>query len=165
MSQWFECKLFIKRIDMENIYQSTIQAIENGAKFQVNFQQRSLKLDGKYIIKNGEYEGDLGVKACDERECLSEMEMLYCRYKYSVPSERSESKSRQYFKALPERDLDDDSMMFGERRDKAQVELELYLLCQIINGFKWNTETMGNWFWQSQNDKDLVILRQWVESV
>lgn len=47
---------------MENIYQSAIQAVENGAKFQVNFQDRSLKLDGKYIIHNGTFEGDLGVK-------------------------------------------------------------------------------------------------------
>lgn len=79
---------------MENIYQSAIQAVENGAKFQVNFQDRSLKLDGKYVIHNGTFEGDLGVKLCDERECLSEVEMLYQRYKHSVPSERSESKSR-----------------------------------------------------------------------
>lgn len=148
---------------MENIYQSAIQAVENGAKFQVNFQDRSLKLDGKYIIHNGTFEGDLGVKLCDERECLSEVEMLYQRYKYSVPSERSESKSRKYFKALPELDLSDDDMMFGERRDKAQIELELYLLCQIILGFKWNAKTMGNWFWQSNTDKDLVILKDWVE--
>ena len=24
-------------------------------------------------------------------------------------------------------------------------------------------ETMGKWFWQSEKDKDLVILRKWVE--
>ena len=148
---------------MGNIYQSVIQAVENGAKFQVNFQDRSLKIDGKYIIENGVYEGELGVAEADERECLSEIEMLYQRYKHSVPSECSESKSRKYFKALSELDLSDDDMMFGERRDKAQIELELYFLCQIILGFKWNAKTMGNWFWQSRFDKDLVILKDWVE--
>lgn len=148
---------------MDNIYRNAIKAVENGAKFQINFPERSLKLDGQYVIKNGTFEGDLGIELCDERECLSEIEMLYQRYKHSVPSERSESKSRKYFKALSELDLDDDDMMFGERRDKAQIELELYLLCQIILGFKWNTKTMGNWFWQSDNDKDLVILKDWVE--
>ena len=45
----------------------------------------------------------------------------------------------------------------------AQAELELYVLCQILSGLKWNPETMGCWFWQSKEDKDLVILRQWVE--
>jgi hypothetical protein len=29
--------------------------------------------------------------------------------------------------------------------------------------FKWDEETMGKWFWQSKKDKDLVILRQWIE--
>ena len=148
---------------MGNIYQNAISAVENGAKFKINFQERSLKIDGKYIIENGVYEGELGVAKADERECLSEVEMLYQRYKHSVPSERSESKARQYFRTLSELDLSDDDMMFGERRDKAQIELELYFLCQIILGFQWNAETMGNWFWQSGNDKDLVILKDWVE--
>ncbi|WP_241217455.1 hypothetical protein [Bacteroides gallinarum] len=54
-------------------------------------------------------------------------------------------------------------MLYGERRDKAQAELELYLLCQLINGLEWNPETMGSWFWQGKTDRDLVILRHWVE--
>ena len=54
-------------------------------------------------------------------------------------------------------------MLYGERRDKAQIELELYVLCQILGGFKWNPEKMGRWFWQSKVDKDLVILRHWIE--
>lgn len=149
---------------MDSIYQSAILAVENGAKFQVNFQTRSMKLDGKYIIRDGKYDGELGIETCDETECLQHIEDLYQRYKHSVPSERSESKSRQYFLSLPERDLDDKSMMYGERREKAQIELELYVLCQIINGFQWNPETMGSWFWKSSVDKDLVILRNWVES-
>ena len=60
--------------------------------------------------------------------------------------------------------MSDEDMLYGQRRDRAQAELELYLLCQILNGLKWNPETMGRWFWQSKQDKDLVILRQWVES-
>ncbi len=54
-------------------------------------------------------------------------------------------------------------MLYGERRDKAQIELELYILCQLLNGFQWNTETLGKWFWQSTRDKDLVLLRQWID--
>ena len=37
---------------MQNIYYEVIEKVQNGAKFQVDFQQRSLKIDGKYIIKN-----------------------------------------------------------------------------------------------------------------
>lgn len=148
---------------MDNIYQESIQAVRDGAKFKIDFPSRSLKLNGKYIIQNGKYEGELGVSECSEDEFLANVEELYHRYKHSVPSERSESKSRRYFMALPERNLSDDAMLYGERRDKAQIELELYILCQIINGLKWNPETMGRWFWQSKVDKDLVILKSWVE--
>lgn len=149
--------------NMNNIYQETIQAVEDGANFKIDFQSRSFTLNGKYIIKNGQFEGELGVSLSGEDEFFANMEELYNRFKHSVPSERSESKSRRYFMALPEKALCDESMLYGERRDKAQVELELYLLCQILLGLEWNPETMGKWFWKSQNDKDLVILRNWVE--
>lgn len=148
---------------MSNIYQATIQAVENGAKFKVDFQSRSLKLNGKYIIQDSRYEGELGMPNCNEDEFFSNVEELYHRYKHSVPSERSEGKSRLYFMALPEKSLDDDDMLYGERRDRAQIELELYVLCQILGGLKWNPEKMGKWFWQSSADKDLVILKNWIE--
>lgn len=146
-----------------NIYQKAIQAVEDGASFKIDFQSRSLKLNGKYVIQEGKYKGDLGVPCCNEEEFLTEVEELYHRYKYSVPSERSEGKSRLYFMALFEKNLCDDDMLYGERRDKAQIELELYVLCQILGGLKWNPEKMGRWFWQSSADKDLVILRNWIE--
>ena len=148
---------------MNNIYKESIQAVEDGANFMVDFQSRSLKVNGKYVIRNGEYEGELGVPSCNEDEFFTNVEELYCRYKHSVPSERSESKSHLYFMSLPEKSLSDDDMLFGERRDKVQIELELYVLCQILDGFKWDTEKMGKWFWQSKVDKDLVILKSWVE--
>lgn len=148
---------------MNNIYQSAIKSVENGSNFKVDFQSRSLKIDGKYVIKEGKYEGDLGASSSNEDRFFTTVEELYSRYKHSVPSERSESKSRQYFTALPERDLSDEAMLYGERRDKAQIELELYILCQIILEFRWIAEKMGKWFWQSKSDKDLVILRDWVE--
>lgn len=148
---------------MNDIYQEAVQAVEQGARFSVDFRSRSLKLNGKYVIKDGQYDGELGISACPGEEFFAEVEELYRRYKHSVPSERSESRSRRYFKALSERELSDEDMLYGWRRDTAQLMLELYFLCQILNGFTWNPETMGHWFWQSKNDKDLVILREWVE--
>lgn len=148
---------------MDNIYQKAVRAVEDGAKFTVDFRSRSLKLNGKYLIQDGLYEGELGVPRCGGEEFFVNVEELYRRYKHSIPSERSESASRRYFAALPEKLLDDEAMLYGQRRDKAQIELELYVLCQILHGFVWHPETMGRWFWQSMTDKDLVILRQWVE--
>lgn len=148
---------------MSNIYQKVVQSVKNGAKFKVDFQSRSLKLDGKSIIQDGKYEGELGVPYCSEDDFFVNVEELYRIYKHSVPSERSESKSQRYFMALPEKCLSDDAMLYGEHRDKAQIELELYVLCRILGGFKWNPEKMGRWFWQSRDDKDLVILKNWIE--
>lgn len=148
---------------MDNIYHEAVRAVDEGAKFTIDFRTRSLKLNGKPIIQDGRYEGELGIEACSRDEFLSRVEELYHNYKHSVPSERSESKSRRYFSALPEKELEDEAMLYGERRDKAQIELELYILCQILNGITWDSETMGRWFWQSRTDKDLVILRKWVE--
>lgn len=148
---------------MKNIYQEAVRAVEDGARFKVDFQQRSLKIDGKYIIKQGKYEGDLGITVSTLEEFLAKVTELYRYYKYSVPSERSESKSRRYFKALPEKDLADEDMLYGRRRDPAQLELELYILCQMLLGFEWDAETMGRWFWQSKDDGDLIILRKWFE--
>lgn len=148
---------------MENIYQEAVRAVEDGARFKVDFQTRSLKIDGKYVIRDGSYVGVLGVPHCSEEEFFSKVEELYHRYKHSIPSERSESTSRRYFTALPERELSDDDMLYGERRDKSQIELELFILCQLLGGFKWNPEKFGRWFWQSKEDKELVILREWVE--
>lgn len=149
---------------MDNIYKESVQAVEGGARFKIDFPTRSLKLRGKYIIQNGKFEGELGILLCSEDEFLANVEELFHRYKHSVPSVRSESKSRRYFMAFSEKDLSDDDMLYGEHRDKAQIELELYILCQIINGLKWDSEKMGRWFWQSKVDKDLVILRSWVET-
>lgn len=148
---------------MENIYQEAVLAVRDGAGFKVDLTRRSLRIDGRYIIREGQYDGELGVLPCTADEVLSTVEELFRRYKHSVPSERSESMSRRYFTALPESELSDEDMLYGCRRDKAQIELELYLLCQLINGLEWNPETMGSWFWQGKTDKDLVILRRWVE--
>lgn len=68
----------------------------------------------------------------------------------------------KYFKALSDKDLEDEDMLFGVGRDIAQVELELYILCQIILGIGWDANKMGKWFWQSNKDRDLVILKNWV---
>lgn len=148
---------------MNNIYQESVRAVEAGARFKVDFQTRSLKVNGKYVIRDGTYEGNLGMPDCSEEEFFSYVEELYRHYKHSIPSERSESTSRRYFMALPEKDLSDEDMLYGQRRDKAQIELELFILCQLLNGFRWNTEKFGRWFWQSKEDKELVLLRQWVE--
>ena len=148
-------------MEERTIFEKAVDAVTNGEKFKVNLEKRNLKIGNEYLIKDGKYDGVLynGVGFS-----ISTFEDLYQVYKHSRPSERSENKQRKYFKALKLNELEEDDMLYGDDRELAQLSLELYLLCWILSGtFVWDEEGMGKWFWQSQNDKDLVILRSWID--
>lgn len=147
---------------MQSVYYEAIEKVENGARFHVDFQQRSLKIDGKYVIKSGEYEGELRLEVSTNP--LPAITQLFLRYQHSLPSERSDNKTYRYFNALSEHELTDDDMLYGEPREIAQIKLELYVLIMILNGsLKWDEFAKNKWFWQSPNVKDLIILKEWVE--
>ena len=87
---------------MEDIYRETVTAIENGANFRIDFRTRDLKVNGRHVIRDGRFDGVLGLPEYGGGDFFTDVEELYHRYKYSIPSERSQSKSRRYFMALPE---------------------------------------------------------------
>lgn len=151
---------------MESIYQNAITQVEQGSRFAVNFKNRSLTVDGKKLIDNGVYKGELGVPETDDT--VGEITHLYERYQHSLPSERSERKKRHYFFAIPEHKLSDEDMMFGEPREVAQIKLELFVLGSILNGtLKWEDfpsegESACQWFWRSPLNRDLIILKEWI---
>lgn len=45
---------------MENIWNEAQEKVHNGSSFRINLEKRDLVIDGKYIIKEGQYEGSLG---------------------------------------------------------------------------------------------------------
>ena len=145
------------------IYDKIINAVIDGSKFTVNYQKRTCRVNGKIIVNDMQYDGCLGSYPSTEEEIISKIEQLYQEYKHSVPSERSESHRRYYFKALPEKELSDEDMMYGERREVARCKLELYVLIQLLRGNLYWDGRWGTWFWCSKNDKDLIILRDWIE--
>lgn len=151
---------------MENIYTETLDDVRFGARFSIDLQKRNLKVSGKHIIENGKYDGELGLEVIDStQEALQTLEPLYIMYKHSVPSERSESRRRTYFKAIPEKDMTEEDMLYGENREVSRFALEFRLLCYILNGsIVWDDIEGGQskWFWQSQADKDFIILKSWV---
>lgn len=137
-------------------YEEIISRVENGEKFFINLEKRTFRIDGKMI----------DLQAIEMPECNTDVmltiESLYENYKHSIPSERSESHRRKYFRALPEKDLSDKDMMYGDRREVARCRLELFVLMAIVSGkLTWHDE-WGSWFWQSEHDKDLIIFRQWI---
>ena len=68
-----------------SIYVEMLERVENGEKFYINFEKRTMKVGGKVIIDKGEYDTS---KKLYEGEIysldalLSEIRELYRKYKY-----------------------------------------------------------------------------------
>jgi len=145
------------------IYEELIKRVSDGETFHIDFEKRTMRIGKRKIIDCGEYD--------ENRELINfkgfvfeAIHELYKNYKYSLPSERSENKRKSYFKALSVDEISDEQLMSAERREIAQAKLEGFILCMILmNVFTWD-EFADRWFWQSENDPDLVILRSWVEN-
>ena len=155
-----------------SIYLELIERVDNGETFHVDFEKRSMKVGKDYLIKNGEYDADrtLFPKLYDEpydlHSVLHQIRELYRNYKYSLPSERSDSKRKKYFKALSVDELTDEQLMCARKRETTQAALEGFILCSVLAGhLVWDENIMtGTWFWQSKSDADLVLLRKWIET-
>ena len=146
------------------IYEELIERVSNGETFNIDFEKRMMKIGKQKVIDCGEYDEVKELIKFDGY-VLKTIYELYQNYKYSLPSERSDSKRKKYFKALSVDELTDEDMATGERREVAQAKLEGFILCTILEGkFAWDESTMGKWFYQSANDPDLVILRIWIEN-
>lgn len=85
---------------------------------------------------------------------IEDLETAYAIYKHSIPSERTMGRTPRFY-ALPESELSNDDMLYGVPREQAERDLE-----KALQGFQM-PEGAG-WFWQSENDPDLVVLRSWV---
>lgn len=139
-----------------------MEKVAQGANYSIDLQKRTLKVNGKVIIENGMCDGlKIVEKEDDTDNCIETIEKLYQVYKHSIPSEKTDSRRRNYFYALKEEDLSDDDMLYGERRMTAMFALECFILTSVISGsLRWKDD--WGWFWQSEADKDLVIIRSWV---
>ena len=140
------------------LYDEIINSVSSGSVFNVDLKKKVLQLD-----KNNVPLDNMSVNISSSEDMLSTIHKLFERYKYSVPSERSEGKRGRYFKALKLSEIDYDDFMFGEGRDTAQIKLELYvLLSSIYYKHFWEEIFKEHFFYQSDKDKDLIILKDWV---
>ena len=149
-----------------SIFLKGLERIENGERFHIDFEKRTMKIGQAKVIDNGEYDTTevlYDAKFDNPRALLDKVRGLYIAYKFSLPSERSDKKRKKYFKALPIDELTDEQLIYGVRREVAQYMLEAFILCAIINGdFVWDDEIHGKWFYQDKTEQDLVILKNWI---
>lgn len=155
-----------------SIYLELLERVSEGETFHIDFIKRNMKVGKDYLIKEGEFdESKMLLDGFGFHEfhtlndILHNIEVLYEKYKYSLPGKRSDNKRRKYFKALPMDELTDEQLMVAERREYSQAVLEGFVLCMIVSGqLVWDEQIMnGKWFYQSETDPDLVLLRSWVE--
>ena len=156
-----------------SIYKDLIDAVDKGKKFKVDLINKSLWIDKKQIIMEGEIVDEKSkekefIKPRDF-DCmgwtndLNEnpwdwVEFLYQEYKHSVPGEHSNKRS--YFKALPVDELTDEELAFNIDRDFGQACLEGYILLASLQ--KWLTWPNENhWFWQGE-DENLIVIKNWI---
>lgn len=148
---------------MKTIYEELLERVEQGERFSINFELRNMKVGKDYLIKNGELAEGREIGLFNPGIFLIEtIECLYKEYKFSTPSERSDKRTG-YFKALSVNELTDAQLVCGSNREYAKAKLEGFILCAVLSGYlKWN-DNWGTYFWQSKEDSDLVILKQWIE--
>lgn len=141
---------------------SIFRDISEGKGFSVDLINKNLIVAKKKIVTERKYDGYSGFPDMTEDECLDAIRELYREYKHSIPSERTQSKRRNYFYALQEKDLESDDMFYGEYREIAQARLEIFLLFAVIEKrFHWKEELWG-WFYQDKEEGNLILLKQWV---
>lgn len=159
-----------------SIYTDLLNAVYNGKKFKVDLIDKSLWINKRQIIKKGgivhvhdkskelieEWDlEDYGIEYDIEKDPWTTVKFLYSyHYKRSVPKEHSNKRS--YFKALSVDELDDFELAYNFDRNLGQAILEGYVLLASLKGIlKWDFG--DHWFWQYEDDDDLVVLRNWVE--
>lgn len=153
--------------DNQELFHDIQQKVKEGARFCINFENRSLRVNGKYVIQNGKSKSQYPVKNILCEGDIPGLESWYHSYQHSVPSERSKSHRKTYFQALDEKDLSDDDMMFGRHREEERFILEYAILSGIITGnFTWEHFKYDNpktdWFWQSLEYPSFIILKKWI---
>jgi hypothetical protein len=151
---------------MTNIFEETLRAVEKGGTFNCNLKKRNLTVNGKKIICNGKFEGNLGIEFHSMQGVIDKAEEYFVLYYSSVPSPRWDNKRRKLFKSLPLSELSKDDILYGEDRYVAQCRLELHLLLNILAGvLTWDLSILGEhstFFWRSTNIPQFVLFRDWI---
>lgn len=148
-----------------------IQESKNNKRIKIDLKNKNLLIDNKYFIKNKEVDDsitnlivyndliDYGIDECDVN-CWDVLYNLYELFKYSVPRKNKKYQKKSYFKAIDHNELSDKELIENMDRTEIQNVLEAYvLICSLMGKLVINNQ---HWFWQSKEDKDLIVLKEWL---
>lgn len=156
-----------------SIYCELLKHARAGGKYKIDLKNKSLKIGKIYYIKNGTVLIDDKLISAEDLasdeiryDYISAKEnpwdlvsQLYQDYKHSI--QNSYYKDNSYFKALKYEELTKCELVYNLSRHFAQALLEGYILLASMQGWlKWQNDK--HWFWQDKNDKDFIILKEYV---
>lgn len=144
---------------MKTVYEHFITKTENGNKFYINFDKKTLRCGHTFLVKDGKCVDGFDFMEEFDEDPYEKIEELYSNYRVSIPSERSE-KGHTYFKALSADELSIEEMIAGEVREVAKAKLEGFILCAILSG-KLKCKDNAKWFWKSEKFPELILLKRW----
>lgn len=121
----------------------------------VNFDTRTLSINGHTLIANGQVTNDYEIP--NRVITMTDIERLYNVYENSVPDRQCKP---SIFRAKSESELSLHDIVFGKKRSEIQNTLEQTLLEGILNK-TLEYPDMNKWFWQSPVNKNLIIPR-WI---
>lgn len=139
---------------METLYDGTYL---EGKPFKADFKKKSIKLGKQYLIKEGVIQDGycINLTETDPYEIIEEN---YELFKNSRPDGNFK---KSYFKAKKDEELTDVEFITGSNRSVAQAMLEGYIVCAVVaNRMYWKNP--NHWYWVSEKDNDLIILKGWV---
>ena len=160
---------------MSSIYKDLLTVADNGGKIKVDLINKSLWVNGKQIIKEGEIHNEqdkskelinlpndlatyFGAESTNEPWDL--VEIIYDEFQKSVPGKKE---VKSYFKSKSVDELTDADLAYNYDRYFASIMLEGFILLAGLKGLlKW--QNPDHWFWQGSNP-NLIILRMHIETI
>lgn len=127
----------------------------------INLKNKSMRAGKKKLVDKGKPAEDFQIDQTPVTIDL--LEQLYKEYKYSIPVDVKFH--NEYFKALPLEEMPDNALILGKSRIEAKINLEKTILMGVLNkSLTWDmfTSNPDHYFWVSPNDKDFIILKEWI---
>lgn len=154
---------------MNSITYVLLDLATKGCPIKVNFKTKTIKVKRKILYEHGEIKRDKIIWGDDEYKDLKDrplisideekdIDTLYEQFKYSVPCKFDMNKKENFY-CLPVDKMTHKQMVNGLERGIARVWLECYILFkrnELLNLFK----DSKLFYWRSEKDKDLVILKE-----
>lgn len=122
----------------------------------VDLYEKDMIKNKTYLIKNGVPQNNYAIST--KPVTFDDLYEMYQNFKNSIPNNK---KYRyEYFKAKSPDMLTIQDIQKGVNRQKAKEILETAILTGILNkSLVWPDP--NKWFWQSEKDKDFILLRDW----